>query len=203
MPTRLISISVAIGMALIVANARSCQALGADTGAALSAIADTADRICGIVATQGDASTGKVGGDVQAELGGLAKRLASLGVSATGDFTSSKYQGLLQQDLPTTLKDTRDCKLRVLDKLQAAILPAGLVQANGPGAPSPNLLQSPSSATLIDSVKSPSLQEEYGLYQPTHELTVLAYSRVAIDRMRSGVAISLFQATQQAATMAS
>jgi hypothetical protein len=41
------------------------------------------------------------------------------------------------------------------------------------------------------------------LYQPTHEPTVLAYSRVAIDRMRSGAAISLFQALQQASTRAS
>ena len=41
------------------------------------------------------------------------------------------------------------------------------------------------------------------LYQPTHELTVLAYSRVAIERMRSGAAMSLFQASQQASTMVS
>jgi hypothetical protein len=41
------------------------------------------------------------------------------------------------------------------------------------------------------------------LYQPTHELTALAYSRVAIERMRSGAAMSLFQASQQASTMVS
>ena len=42
------------------------------------------------------------------------------------------------------------------------------------------------------------------LYRPNlSELTVLAYSRVAIERMRSGAAMSLFQASQQASTMAS
>ena len=41
------------------------------------------------------------------------------------------------------------------------------------------------------------------LYQTTHELTVLVYSRVAMDRIRSGMAISLFHASQQASTMAS
>jgi hypothetical protein len=139
-------------------------ARGADTGAALSAIADTADRICGIVTTGGEASEGKVAVDVHAELAGLAKRLASLGVSGAGDLTSSKYQGVLQQDLPTALKDTRECKLKVLDKLQAAVLGPGTPQASGPGVPSSDLIQSPSSAPLIDTAKSPSLQDDYGLY---------------------------------------
>jgi Transposase DDE domain group 1 len=36
----------------------------------------------------------------------------------------------------------------------------------------------------------------YELYQRTHEPAILAYSRVAIDRLRSGAAMSLFQALQ-------
>jgi hypothetical protein len=157
----------------------------ADTGAALSAIADTADRICGIVATQGEASGSKIGGDVHAELSGLAKRLATLGVAATGDITSSKYQGVLQQDLPSTLKDTRECKLQVLDKLRATILPAGLGQQPGPGAPNANLLQSPSSASLIDNTKSPTSREDYGLYScGTSQTSITCY--VVISRSAAG-----------------
>ena len=41
------------------------------------------------------------------------------------------------------------------------------------------------------------------LYQSTHELTGLVQSRVAMDRMRSGAAISLFHATQHASTISS
>jgi hypothetical protein len=41
------------------------------------------------------------------------------------------------------------------------------------------------------------------LYQPTHALTVLAQSRVVMERMRWGAAINLFHATQQASTIAS
>jgi hypothetical protein len=69
----------------------------ADTAAALTALADTADRICGIVSTQGEAGSSKVQGDIHAELNGLARRLATLGGSGSVDISSSKYQGLLQQ----------------------------------------------------------------------------------------------------------
>jgi len=89
----------------------------------------------------------------------LAKRLASLGVSAKGDITSSEYQGVLQQDLLAAMKDNRECKLRVLDKLQAAVLPTGIPEPAGPGAPAPALFQSPSSASLVDSTKSPTSQD--------------------------------------------
>ena len=112
----------------------------ADNAAALTAIADTADRICGIVSTQGDVGSSKVQGDIHAELNGLARRLATLGGSGSVDISSSQYQGLLQQDLPTALRDVRECKLKVLSQLQAVVLP-GTVQQSGVGAPTPELLQ--------------------------------------------------------------
>ena len=40
-------------------------------------------------------------------------------------------------------------------------------------------------------------------YQTPYVITVLAQARVAMDRMRSGMAIRAFQAVQQAAAMAS
>lgn len=154
----------------------------ADTPAALSAIADTADRVCGILAAQGEADSTKVTGEVRAELSGLAKRLASLGMSGAGDIASSKYQGMLQSDLPSTLKDIRDCKLKVLDKLQATVLP-GTTQPSGPGAPSADLLQSPANAHLLDTTKSENQQEELGFYGCSNEQNqitcYIVYSRVA------------------------
>jgi hypothetical protein len=143
----------------------------ADTGATLSAIADTADRICGIVATHGEASAGNAAGDVHAELSGLAKRLASLGVSAKGDITSSSYQGVLQQDLLTALKENSDCKLKVLDKLQATILPGVPPETAGLEAPSTTLLQSPSS--------------DYGLYRCIRNATAIS-CYIVITRTADG-----------------
>ncbi len=161
------------------------MARAADTGAALSAIADTADRICGMVATQGEASGSKINGDVHTELNGLAKRLASLGVSGSGNITSSKYEGVLQQDLPTTLKDARDCKLKVLDKLQAAVLLPGIAQPSGPGAPSADLLQSPSSAAIIDTAKAPNMQDDYGLYSCTSSAKAIT-CYIVVSRISAG-----------------
>ena len=142
----------------------------ADTPAALAAIADTADRICGIVTTQGDAKSSQVQGEIHAELSGLARRLATVGGSGAADITSSNYQGLLQQDLPTTLQDIRAGKLQVLEKLQATLLP-GTTQAAGPGAPTADLLQAPANAPTLDAVKPVNQHEEFGLYSCTNEAT--------------------------------
>ena len=158
------------------------RAARTDTPAALSAIADTADRICGILSTRGEANTTKITGDIRAELSGLAKRLASIGVSGSNDITSSGYQGMLQKDLPAALKDVRDCKLQVLDKLQATVLP-GTTQLSSPGAPSADLLQAPANAPLIDTTRSSSQREEFGLYscsnEPNQITCYIVYSRVA------------------------
>ena len=94
----------------------------ADTPAALSAITDTAEKICGIWAAQGEIRSTKATGEVHAELSGLAKRLASIGVSGAGDIASSSYQGVLQSDLSSTLKDIRDCRLKVFENLRATAL---------------------------------------------------------------------------------
>jgi hypothetical protein len=88
----------------------------------LSAITDTADKICGIVATSGSLTNVKVQGDVRAELNGLAKRLADLGISGNAQYSSSTYEGLVQQDLATALKDVRDCKLKVFNTLQEKLI---------------------------------------------------------------------------------
>jgi hypothetical protein len=100
----------------------SCAARAQDTSQALIAITDTADKICGIVATSGNVTDVKVTGDVRAQLNGLAKRLADLGISAATEFSSRTYEGFIQQDLPAALKDLRDCKLKVFNTLQDKLI---------------------------------------------------------------------------------
>ena len=140
----------------------------ADAPAVLNAIADTADRLCGIVATRGETDANKIQGEIHAELTGLARRLAKVGGSGATDITSSKYEGVLQQDLPITLKDVRECKLRVFEKLQETLLP-GTTQHSGPGIPSTDLLQAPANAVTLDTARSVSQNEELGLYSCTNE----------------------------------
>jgi hypothetical protein len=159
-PTANISAVTAIAL---VTSFQVFPAQGETQAAALSAVSDTADRICGIVATIGQSDSTKVSGDVHAELTGLARRLASAGVSGAGDITSTNYQNVLQTDLAATLKDVRDCKLKVFERLAATTLPGVPLPSTGRGAPSEELLRSPSSAPLVDFVKNYS-GLELGLY---------------------------------------
>jgi hypothetical protein len=176
---------IALASATLLSTVIQPRPARADEPAALTAIADTADRICGIVATQGEVGSSKVEGQIHAELNGLARRLATIGGSGSADITSSGYQGLLQQDLPATLKDIRDCKLHVFEKLQATLLPGTAQGASSHGTPSPNLLQAPANATTIDTAKSVTQREELGLYSCNNEASnITCY--VVVSRIAHG-----------------
>jgi hypothetical protein len=111
---------------------------------ALKAIAETADRICGTVAAAGSYQNTEVTGDVKAQLRGLAKYLADLGISGTGSISSDEYVGLLRSDLPSALGSIRDCKLKVFEKLEQKLIagseqsgmahPQGIVDQGGVSA---------------------------------------------------------------------
>ncbi len=60
-------------------------------------------------------------GQVTAELNGLAKRLADLGVKGTGTLSSTDFEGVLQPELREALNDVRACKLHVFDSLRKLI----------------------------------------------------------------------------------
>jgi hypothetical protein len=112
----------------------------------------------------------------------LARRLATLGGSGSVDISSAKYQGLLQQDLPTALKDLRECKLKVFQELQTVILP-GSVQQAGVGAPTPELLQAPANAPLVDTARNNLV--EIGLFSCANQAnSVSCY--VVVSQIASG-----------------
>jgi len=94
----------------------------AETAEVLKEITDTADRLCGNVAQSGNKSSTEVKGDVKAELSGLAKRLANLGVSGSGTIDESQYEGVVQEQLAETLKDVRQCKITIFETLQKKLL---------------------------------------------------------------------------------
>lgn len=106
----------------------------ADMTSALAAITETADRICNNVPTSGEHQRAQVQGDIKAEVNGLLKKLAELGIAGTGEYTSDEYVGVLQSDLPAVLKDNAACKLRVFMILQEKMLPT---TTQPPQAPAP------------------------------------------------------------------
>lgn len=111
------------GMAITATLGLSAMAAFAETKSALQEITDTADRICGIVATSGSSQSVKATGEIKAELNGLVKKFANVGGSLAGGIDSATYDGLVQTALPKALEDLRSCKLSVFLVLQKKLLP--------------------------------------------------------------------------------
>jgi hypothetical protein len=84
---------------------------------ALKSIADTADRICGVVVASGETRSSKVTGDIKGQLGELVRKLGDLGITGSGQFDNSNYVGVLQDQLSTVLTNQQECKLKVLGSL--------------------------------------------------------------------------------------
>ncbi|MGH6843363.1 MAG: WD40 repeat domain-containing protein, partial [Methylocella sp.] len=114
---------------------------------ALELITNTADRICNIVSTKGEGDSSEAKGNVTAQLSGLAAKLADIGVSGSGSINNRTYQNVLQQDLPTTLRDNAACKLKVFDSLQSKLLETGPAYPAVPvPQPAPALVPRPTPA---------------------------------------------------------
>jgi hypothetical protein len=100
-------------------NATNTYSQSLDTQAqALTLITRAADNICGIQSHAGSSQSLKAKGDVKAQLNGLIKQLADLGISGAAEFTADQYQEVIQADLAATIHGNMECKLRVFDKLQ-------------------------------------------------------------------------------------
>src|SRR6202011_4350234 len=69
---------------------------------------------------------------IKAELSGLIKKLADLGIVGTGEVNHATYEGVVQQELATTLKDIRECKLKTLEILKGLLTPSAVTAAPPP-----------------------------------------------------------------------
>jgi hypothetical protein len=109
----------------------------------LGLIADTADRICNVIVLTGNAHSDQVKGELKAQLSGLAAKLADVGVEGSATLNNENYQNVLQQDLPTVLKDSTACKLKVFDALQVKLLSStsGASHDTPPSDPGANTAQ--------------------------------------------------------------
>lgn len=112
---------VVVFIAIFIASEAYCQSLEVQTQA-LALITKTADGICGTVKTAGNYQDLKVKGEVKAQLSGLIKQLADLGISGAADYDANQYEGFLRNDLATAFQQAAECKFKVFDKLQEKMI---------------------------------------------------------------------------------
>ena len=89
---------------------------------ALATIEDFSAKLCGDYLEGGSSSTMSASGEAQAELTGLFKKLADLGITGAASINSEEYVGVLREDLGEELQSARECKLAVLDSLKEAVI---------------------------------------------------------------------------------
>ena len=115
-------ISASLTAMAAIAFTHVAHAAPLDTAQALDLITKTADSICNVVSTKGDAESSEVKGEVKAQLSGLASKLADAGISGVGSINNAQYQNVLRQDLASTIKDNARCKLTVFEELQSKLI---------------------------------------------------------------------------------
>ncbi|MGY4226391.1 hypothetical protein ACVMIH_003752 [Bradyrhizobium sp. USDA 4503] len=109
--------------AIFFASDASAQSQSIDAQAkALDLITKTADSVCSIVEHHGNSESLNVKGEVKAQLSGLIRQLADLGISGAADFNSDQYVNVIRTDLAVAIKDNAQCKFNVFDKLQAKMI---------------------------------------------------------------------------------
>ncbi|QBF31671.1 hypothetical protein CFI11_10640 [Thalassococcus sp. S3] len=99
---------------MVSATQAGAQSLTSD---ALAIISESADAICGEITNEGFNRSFAVDGEVNAELKGLAKRLADAGIEGSASFEDEKYTNVLREQLGDELKDARSCRLEVFRTL--------------------------------------------------------------------------------------
>ncbi len=89
---------------------------------ALDMIADFADRFCKDIPLVGQGDSRELSGQAKAELSGIVKKLADLGLEGAGKYQQSEYQGLLQRDFIEGLKSSVDCRLKIWNDLKSTLM---------------------------------------------------------------------------------
>jgi hypothetical protein len=109
--------------AIFAASEASAQSQSMDAQAkALDLITKAADSVCSTVKQAGSSESLNVKGEVKAQLNGLIKQLADLGINGAADFNSDQYEGVIRTDLATAVLNNAQCKFNVFDKLQAKMI---------------------------------------------------------------------------------
>jgi hypothetical protein len=86
-------------------------------GRALDLIKSAANAICERPPIRGSSQTLQLDGSGKAELSRLLQKLVALNISGAVQYTDSKYEGLLQQDVAGAWNNSTTCREKVFDKL--------------------------------------------------------------------------------------
>jgi hypothetical protein len=93
-----------------------------DNAEALKLIYEAAERICPPPPMGGASQVIEVTGAAKAELPGLLKKLADIGIGATGTVRSTQYEGVLQADLGKVIITNTNCRRDVFLSLSTVLL---------------------------------------------------------------------------------
>ena len=100
-----------------------------DNEKALNMIADFADRLCKDIPLQGHGENLELSGSAKAELNGIIKKLANLGIDGAIKYQNTDYEGLLQKDLVNALKDSTNCRLQIWSDLKDKFISSNIPPA--------------------------------------------------------------------------
>ena len=120
---------------LLIDNVISAQNSFEQEQEALKIIANFADRICKDIPLQGKQDKLELSGKAKAELRGIVKKFADLGLEGAAKHEAAQYEGLLQSDLLSAIQNSANCKLKVFDSLKDKLLPQKVTVA--PFKPNP------------------------------------------------------------------
>ena len=90
----------------------------------LITIGDFAERMCPTIPLEGSSSSTELSGNTKAELKGLIKKMADLGIQGAVKYQESHYQGVLQKDLYAATRDSTNCKMNVSTMMLGKLLSA-------------------------------------------------------------------------------
>ena len=106
------------GLGVLLASLAFAQSVDKSVEA-LKVIGDFADRLCQTVPLDTRSENLQLSGNAKAELEGIIKKLANLGISGAAKYESSSSQNVLQKDLAEVLKESRDCRLEIRHDLKS------------------------------------------------------------------------------------
>lgn len=91
---------------------------------ALKDITDAAERICNSIPLSGTSQSAELSGQAKAEVNGVIKRFADLGIQGAGKYQASEFSNVLQRDLAQAIQQNANCKQTVFSVLVDRMIPA-------------------------------------------------------------------------------
>lgn len=114
---------LSVTAAMFAMASANCSAMDADAQAkALMTISEFAEKICNTVPAEGGNNSLQLNGKAKAQLSGVVKKLADLGIEGSAQYSSNEYKSVLQSDLAKALKDNAACKAHVFELLNEKMI---------------------------------------------------------------------------------